>query len=166
VSNVTEALERIELGSGRSPAGPRGRGRSRERARLSLMSGLDTTQPLTVGSIGSIRSGAIGTVGSMEYDGRRPRIPKVLAERIDRERGQVPFERFVRGMLEAYFDAVEAADVQRERDLDVGPPVAPLVSPHVPSAAFTDRVWTLGHGLGCKCSRCTEKRERARNDAG
>jgi hypothetical protein len=67
-----------------------------------------------------------------EYDGRRPRIPLELGERIDGARGQVPFERFVRGMLEAYFDAVEAADAQREVDLDVGPPVAPLVSPYEP----------------------------------
>jgi hypothetical protein len=65
-----------------------------------------------------------------EYDGRRPRIPAELGRRIDEARGQVPFERFVRGMLQAYFDGVEAADVQREVDLDVGPPVASLVSPY------------------------------------
>jgi hypothetical protein len=74
-----------------------------------------------------------------EYDGRRPRVPKELAARIDAVRGQVPFERFVRGMLEAYFDAVAAADEQRERDLDVGPPVAPAMSPYAMTDARPER---------------------------
>jgi hypothetical protein len=37
----------------------------------------------------------------MEYDGRRPRVSKELAARIDGVRGQVPFERWVREALEA-----------------------------------------------------------------
>jgi hypothetical protein len=91
---------------------------------------LDTFWPLTVGSIGSIRSGAIGTVGSMEYDGRRPRVPKVLAERIDRERGQVPFERWVREALE---QALERSDVASEQKPSQAP-VAP-VRPSSPAPA-------------------------------
>jgi hypothetical protein len=39
-------------------------------------------------------------VSPLEYDGRRPRLPAELAARIDAERGQVPFERWVRGALE------------------------------------------------------------------
>lgn len=48
-----------------------------------------------------IASGAIGTFGSMDYDGRRPRLSVELARRVDGARGQVPFERWVREALEA-----------------------------------------------------------------
>ena len=39
--------------------------------------------------------------------------------------------------------------------------------PHEPAAprAFVDREWTLGHAIGCKCSRCTAKRQRAMAEA-
>jgi hypothetical protein len=55
-------------------------------------------------------SGAIGTFGSMEYDGRRPRLSVELAARVDAVRGQVPFERWVRGALEQALDGQGPGD--------------------------------------------------------
>lgn len=48
---------------------------------------------------------------------RRPRIPSELADRIDRRRGSVPFERYVREVLTATLDDIEqhVREVARER---------------------------------------------------
>jgi hypothetical protein len=135
VSNVTEALERIELGSDRPPPAPRGEGRDRERARVRLIRRLHTFQPLMVGTIGSIPAERAGTIGSMDYDGRRPRVPVELAKRIDGIRGQVPFERWVREALEAALS--EAKGPPLGEQAGPGPvgssePVRPAAPPRAP----------------------------------
>lgn len=45
-----------------------------------------------------------------EYDARRPRLPKELAQTIDRLRGQMPFNAFVVRALEMSLEDVNAGD--------------------------------------------------------
>lgn len=75
-------------------------------------------------------AGSIGTFGSMDYDGRRPRIPVALTERIDGARGQVPFNRWVVRALEAALG--EPSGLAREKP---GTPGVGGVSPARGSAS-------------------------------
>lgn len=73
------------------------------------------------------------------YDRRRPRLPLLLAQEIDRVRGQVPFNLWVVRALEA---ALGGEEDQPHKPVDVratAPPVVPSASPRAPKASPKDR---------------------------
>jgi hypothetical protein len=86
------------------------------------------------------------------------RVEPELLARIDKAAGDVPRSRWVVRVLEQALDGEEQAehtrihvelaqrlvDEQRERDLDIGPPVAPERSPYeddVPLPKIAKRKW-------------------------
>jgi predicted transcriptional regulator len=131
VSNVTEALEPIELGSGRPPPAPRGEGRDRERARMRLMTQMDAIPPSTVLHVSTSAAGAymcsMATV----------RLGEALTELVDRLRGDVPRERFVGRVLEQALDghAVARREAPGDATREVGLEKAPRSPERVPAPA-------------------------------
>lgn len=56
-------------------------------------------------------------MGEREYDGRRPRIPVELAQRIDALRGGVPFNRWIEERLDEVASAEEPRADNRARKI-------------------------------------------------
>lgn len=56
-------------------------------------------------------------MGEREYDGRRPRIPVELAQRIDALRGSVPFNRWIEERLDEVASAEEPRADNRARKI-------------------------------------------------